>query len=132
VGEFFKGWRWKAELMMLAMAMLLTGAWMRSYVFADMISVDFLGQQYVMVSVDGGMAWDWYPRPTGSLRYERRAMGGPAMKSVARQNSALMLCKVPYWSFVWPPTLLSVWLIVAKPRKRVAQSIEAADVSPQT
>ena len=115
MGEFFKGWRCKAGLVTLAMALLLTVAWTRSYVTADAIKFGFIGQQHIAISLDGQLAWESYPG-YGRLQYERRqhrVTGNVSVRAVIDQMS----CKAPYWSVVLPLTLLSAWLILVKPRK---------------
>jgi hypothetical protein len=113
VGEFFKGWRRKLGLVTLAIACLAAVGWTRSYVVADTISVDLFWQQYVMISVDGSFAWDWYPSDSAGLRYERRIIA----KKVAAQHRNDMLFNAPYWPFVLPLTLICAWLILVRPRK---------------
>ena len=53
MGEFFKGWRRKAGLVTLAMAVVLMVGWMRSYVFHDELLLFFRMSYYELVSDQG-------------------------------------------------------------------------------
>ena len=94
MGEFFRGWRRKAGLATLAMALLLMAGWMRSYMNQEYVYVHRTPSHYKIISYDGRLRW---VRDEMSYRqYE--------------------LWSVPYWSLVLPLTLLSAWLILIKPR----------------
>ena len=149
MGDFFKGWRRKAGLVTLAMALLLTVAWMRSYGVRDEISIP--GHQYgqSIESFGGGVCWQRWSNssgplddlsielksykdvPTASYPWEdlevewRRDWAGFRFGAatftwkLSNQtfSDRMELWTVPYWSLVLPLTLLSAWLILAKPRK---------------
>ena len=58
--EFFKGWRRKAGCVTLVMVLLLTSAWIRSYVAGDVLRVEFRDSprkalSYYAESVHGGV-----------------------------------------------------------------------------
>ncbi len=105
MGEFFKGWRRKAGLVTLAMALLLTVAWMRSCVTSDVIISHSQMPSTSFESCDGGLCcFQWTDTSTA------------AQHRTSRQT----LYFIPYWSLVLPLTLLSAWLLLVKPRKAKA------------
>ena len=137
--EFFQGWRRKAGLTTLAMALLLFTAWMRSYVFRD--RVFFPGQQYcqTITSHGGSILWDQWLNPGkfDSLPIEftsfkdlftdcypgedievewRMDWAGFAFGKANPISDRMAWWIVPYWALVLPLTLLSAWLLLIKPR----------------
>ena len=66
MGDFFKGWRRKISLALLAVALLLTVPWMRSYVVFDEllvqppVGIDDIGPRlkHIVRSEDGAISWD--------------------------------------------------------------------------
>ena len=94
MGDFFKGWRRKAGVVTLAMAMLLTDAWIRSISTRDSVGFRLFGKWNVAASEEQSLQW------------------GAEVPSTILWN----VWTVPYWSIVLPLTLLSAWLILAKPR----------------
>ncbi|MBC8116025.1 MAG: hypothetical protein H7062_16685 [Candidatus Saccharimonas sp.] len=57
MGEFFKGWRRKAGLVTLAMALLFTIALMRSYVVSDTFYVSSGQTLHQLTSFAGALTW---------------------------------------------------------------------------
>jgi hypothetical protein len=53
VGDFFKGWRRKTGLVTLAMACVLTVAWMRNYANRNQVVSQFNQTIYILESFDG-------------------------------------------------------------------------------
>ena len=95
MGEFFRGWRRKAGLVTLAMACLLTVAWMRSCVTLD---------EFLLESLDG-----WIVSSDQTIQFESSVSDASGMVGIGT------IWSVPYWSLVLPLTLLSAWLILIKP-----------------
>ena len=62
MGEFFKGWRRKAGLVTLAMALVLTGAWIRTYAIKDVITIPLTPSIHYVISSRAGVMWrsDFY------------------------------------------------------------------------
>ena len=73
--------------------MVLMGAWLQSYSHSFSLKAE---------SANGIVTIDNVNIPEGV------AISGP---------SNFFCCRVPYWLIVLPLTLLSAWLILAKPRK---------------
>jgi hypothetical protein len=142
VGEFFKGWRRKTGLVVLAMAMLPTVGWVRSYVIRDTVSVRYQMSCHIVMSVDGGIGWVNLPTATrddgihfssnrihrggshwADFDVERRSdwwgfsNGKATFLAQSRNPIIIAIWIAPYWSLVLPLTLLSAWLILWKPRK---------------
>jgi hypothetical protein len=110
VGEFFKGWRRKAGLVTLALAMVLTAGWMRSTLYYDQFFMQVpRGVLHYVCSENGRIVvespadrfWDdeSFALYSGPIDYQWERVG------------------IPYWSLVLPLTLLSAWLILAKQPK---------------
>ncbi len=126
MGEFFRGWRRKAGLVTLAMALLLMAGWLRSYVIQDVLSINENRTLRLIVSFNGHfnsfnghLNWERLTPsvflPTSSMpvvRWRSFPFNNPAVW----RNSRALLWTVPYWAFVLPLTLLSAWLILIKPR----------------
>ena len=88
--EFFQGWRRKAGLATLAIALALTVGWVNSYSHGFNVKVE---------SVDGIVTIDTLSIPEG-----------------VAINGQYLCWYVPYWFIVLPLTLLSAWLLLIKPR----------------
>ncbi len=68
--EFFQGWRRKTGLALLAMALLLTAAWMRSRVLSNSIGIRRGGEYSSIHSSVGRLAWvEIYPVHKGILEF---------------------------------------------------------------
>ena len=107
MGEFFQGWRRKAGCLTLALACVLTVAWMRSRVVDDRLQL----ASQTLISSAGSIAWlsdpsgdviDWSSDPADPD-------GVVFLLGYGRETRLIM--SLPYWSLVLPPTLLSAWLI---------------------
>lgn len=150
--EFFHGWRRKAGVVTLVMAMLLFGVWMRSYSVWDSIPIKDGISLHFIQSIHGGVCWTRHvPSPSNSQMYSSQnipirwtaqdadkshlhrywlqldvewqrnwcrfhfaatTIGNPNDKT--RHDTWI----IPYWSLVAPPTLLSAYLILWKPRSK--------------
>ncbi len=146
MGEFFNGWRRKSGLVTLAMALLSTVAWMRSYVIRDKLEiVPHPHCLHAIVSGSGRLVWQrLVSTDMPFLHYDfpfvLHSSDGPEGDDLAwyrrevewrlegsgfdfgavhsfTGNVRAQFAKVPYWSLVLPLTLLSAWLILIKPRK---------------
>ena len=119
MGEFFKGWRRKAGLVMLVLAMFVTFGWMRSYIIGDAIFLRQHRTERVLSSLFGHVYW--YKRelsePIGLSIFWHTAETAYLRELNLNKDQVLPSNAVPYWSLILPLTLLSAWLILAKPRK---------------
>ena len=140
MGEFFKGWRRKAGLVTLAMACLLTIAWMRSYVRVNLLILDDKDTTYQSLStMFGGIQWTRWTSEVGhgikpndpdffrqldvwsfKVVWRWNYGGFDFVKVDMRGSDQIVRGEVPYWSLVLPLTLLSASLILVKPRKAKA------------
>ena len=133
MGEFFKGWRRKAGLVTLAMAMVLTAAWMRSRVVEDIVSFTWSDRLHMIVSSYSRASWWAMAKSRGAINWTSRSIplterGGNShlepllwielLTGGTKHGPAqTAIWTVNYWSLALPPTLLSAWLILIKPRK---------------
>ena len=141
--EFFRGWRRKAGLATLAMALLLMTGWMRSYVIRDVVCVWASQSVYSAISVHGGVLLsrstddditqpfdvDW-DSADASLFSEWSLNNDAEMDlfccrcgffvGVCSYRNVLGHPRVSvifsYSLFVQPLTLISAWLLLIKPR----------------
>ena len=120
MGEFFKGWRRKAGLVTLAMALLLTVAWMRSRFTYDAIAFDIGSQQQLIISIEDSITWWSFPDEIDDGNWVSIS---PSEWTEAADDFAEVQAKlgfrewiVPVWCMVLPLTLLSAWLILGKTR----------------
>ncbi len=147
--EFFKGWRRKAGLVTLAMALLLMAGWMRSAILMDVIIIACGKETHIAQSLEGELSWRWLvniaPQQSSaewhtlkdaplylrfstatSLTTERQLKWcGFDFGTTAENDGSWGI--VPYWSLVLPLTLLSAWLILVKARneKRTQAPIDS-------
>ena len=55
--DFFRGLRWKAGCITLLMALMATGAWLRSDRIVDAVSFAEGNRQHSIISLNGMVAW---------------------------------------------------------------------------
>jgi hypothetical protein len=154
--EFFRGWRRKIGVLTLLMACLLAAAWVRSLIITDLICIPF-GQltEEVFVSEEGKLTWqrireedpasvpthllwkcfysgvggvDDDDPPVSHCRFLGIEVGEYTSKQMGSAFPSAF-CSIPYWLFVIPLTLVSVFLMLSKPRKstqtKITESIPA-------
>ena len=136
---FFHGWRRKAGIVTLLMALALMGMCARSFCLDDDIEVP----QHLIFSNRGRVLWarsqywsratqfkwraapvskrfDWLfdcDQPEVEKEWNFNA-AGLAVGNMKQGAIAVSIWTIPYWSLVTPLTLLSAYLIHWKPRKQ--------------
>jgi hypothetical protein len=137
--SFFRGWRRKAGVVTLVMALALLVGWVRSRVVLDSLSFAVRSQvTESLVSGGGLVAWQaktnssppsvtWNTAPVTdsfdgfnnpSMRWSWRGFGvGELVPEEEFDIERIVFRIVPYWSLVLPLTILSAYLILWKPRK---------------
>jgi hypothetical protein len=115
VREFFRGWRRKAGLLMLAMALLLTAAWMKSCRYYDRVRIQTDSACYCVQSMNGTVCM-W----RGSGRWFAGGAFGWSSVEIIDWSPIPTDGYFQYWKLVLPLTLLSGYLILWKPRKAKA------------
>jgi hypothetical protein len=122
------------------MALLLTTAWMRSYIGYDRLQIPVKDSQNFVLSEDGGFAWiSWNKRGSdpdlwfwdNNLRHNDRV----PLPELAHTISEVLLVNgyqpsqwtVHYRSIVLPLTLLSAWLILGKPGRGKSQPSKSVE-----
>jgi hypothetical protein len=137
---FFHGWRRKMGVGSLVMACVLMGMWMRSYGIRDVVwiyphrtTLHWLASSngrfewMTIQSLDGDLTGDihnrWRTYPLTAPMLDARAPDANTTKrskwAEPPTSDSRSLHIIPYWSLVLPLTLLSAYLILRKPRKRV-------------
>ncbi len=127
--DVFHGWRRKAGVVLLVVACLLASAWMRSQFSREVFCWSIGHDAEVVISDDGILSW-WRL----SLQHPLRQSWNPGFVNRGRDGTYYFRARdwyvelpesyswlsVPYWSIAVPLTLLSAYLILWKPRKRVS------------
>ena len=134
MGEFFKGWRRKIGVLTLVMACVFMAGWVKSHRSFD-VFMSPLGKHWVLivVSTKGAVTCVQWNLPFNELpgfvshnlvepwnsidiahHYDNQVdeNGNQPPKSIC-------VGPVRYWSVVIPLTLLSAYLLLLKPRKKV-------------
>lgn len=137
---YFQCWRRKSGLVLLAVALLFTVVWMRSYVVEDRLLIRNSPSLNTVVSSSGVLSWDrmtpfpfhqpidWQSIDASDLEHSglwsrwsfewRWTMLGFEFGKVKWPFDKPVWVEVwviPYWSLVLPLTLLSAYLILSKP-----------------
>ena len=130
--EFFRGWRRKAGCALLVMACVTMWMWVRSRRIGE--SVDFIlaGEHHFLLSSNGQIAWEAYPsypnaRTPWYWCYNRFPKNRNPHFTI-EESRILKLDKnfvapgdrvLDYRSATYCLTLLSAYLLLWKPRKRL-------------
>jgi len=142
--DFFHGWRRKAGVVTLVMALAFMVGWVRSRSLQDRF---FVGKQdvqcYLLTSSPDGLAWIRVTDVMGfGLRsmpfYQSKAATNPTDTANFRSQAGgycwewaeFRFCKgwqqmypiefwvIPYWALTFPLTLVSAYLLLGPSRKR--------------
>ena len=146
--EFFRGWRRKVGCVTLLMACVLMGGWIRSLRVHDQLIVPRGDSVHIFASQNGMLGWarisqllatipfSWTSTTlTGTMEdswddaevhwrwhccgFDIGAATLTAKSSIWGIKMEVEQWGVPYWSLTIPLTLLSAYLMLWKPRKRV-------------
>ena len=128
MGDFFRGWRRKAGLVTLVMACVLAVGWMRSCVYGVLWYFVAGDRQHYIFSLNGRIIWgaSWTTegfdafRGSFPLTLEVADFLNTMPERLVDPRFKHAELAISYWQFVLPLTLLSAWLILAKPRKAKA------------
>ncbi len=123
--EFFHGWRRKAGVVTLVMALVFTGCWIRCRYVEDWMFLNVGNRIYLLRSDHGGFTcnrWD-RPLPTGVPLIGSQ----PVMQVVVLATGPVPGPDffVYYSGLAIPLTFLSAYLIFRKPRKRDSGPIQS-------
>lgn len=125
--NIFHGWRRKAGLVTLVIAVVLLVEWMRSLIAVDVVRFCILNRNYRLESRDVGVlftSWDVpiYHRPQ-TLSFDSFNIEEPSdlAEDIAilyrlTRNDRPNIRIIPYWHFVLAPTLISAYLLLWKHR----------------
>jgi hypothetical protein len=121
---FFHGWRRKAGVVALVMALALMGGWIRSYALLDDVSFSTPWRSHCIVSASGKLSWvagyeeHW---PLAWVTVSRIDDDG-GLEALYFGEPSIFDSRwiVSYWIPTIPLTLLSAYLILWKPRKRAS------------
>ena len=144
MGNYFKPWRRKIGVMTLGLTCLLVMGWVRSFSLTDFVQSEISSQSCVFLessaqTIGAGMEranernppiWNIFPtldttrssgiKPLNDIQHFRWneqwhdfGIGGNYDNY---PDNLLLEVQAPYWSTVIPLTLLSAYLLLAKPR----------------
>ena len=144
MGDFFKPWRRKiGVVLLLLLACLFAGGWVRSFSVKDSFNVPVGSRSLIKLVSDPGRlkvikinvgpeheapfpVGFWTTQRNGdstllfeSIHHEWHASSGAAVFSIdqgATNHVSFKSVQSPYWSLVIPLTLLSAYLLLAKIR----------------
>ena len=149
MSEFFLGWRRKIGCVTLLMALVLTGAWVRSRSVCDFVSVYRTNALFRFNSSGGYLGWFEHhkgidtsrsktmPFPSWGMRllsdypdefestaitWKIRCLGF----GIGDCSAFVSVLRVPYWSITIPLTLISFWLLLSNPRQSTQTRITEA------
>ena len=135
---YFEGWKRKAGVATLFMALVLAGGWVRSKIVGDELEFEsgpastealesFNGSLLWATSIDsdahaGTPLFRWHSRPASDYEHLRdpiyewefRAFGF-GVGHFGDHHDGLWIYVTPYWALVIPLTLLSAILLLSKP-----------------
>ena len=147
--EFFRGWKRKLGVVTLVMALAFLGGWVRSMSVVDLLDYKRDARTaYFVHSADKKLLFVWLhdnPHPflstIGSVPLSDstdirlisifRNSGwncfgfaiGDTKNNTDDSTTNIAFCLVPYWSLTIPLTLISLWLLLTKPRKSTPMKI---------
>ena len=151
MGDFFSGWRWKTGVVTLVMALLFVLGWTRSPSVVD--AIQFGSGRLTMehcVSVNGSLVWGrlrkedpksiivfpvWEASENSTLdgflakanlrcSWRRYGFGSGELNVDSSDRFQHTIWIIPYWSIVIPLALISVWLLLGKPRASTQKKID--------
>jgi hypothetical protein len=128
---FLHGWRRKGGVVLLVMACLATGLWVRTLFFADQFCFVIGDRKHYFNSGQSGLSWlsvdrslvvEWH-MVIPAEDFETRHLDRPLTESLNEVLTILTdrginpACRyLLYWWLVLPLTLLSAYLILWKPQ----------------
>jgi hypothetical protein len=141
--DFFKGWRRKAGVVTLGLACVLLGGWIWSCFESGYITVSVENINFVLNSAGGNIRATTYDGMKSTLsigpgRIWMEKQWGRTFLLIGTGSTVIVKdaesdgkplwvpgsevidewLSVPYWSLVWPLTLLSAYLLLWTPRPK--------------
>jgi hypothetical protein len=128
---FFRGWRRKAGIVTLVIAMGLMGLWMRSRAMVEMILVPARTRVHVALLLPGRVAWvshridtpgevEWLQFPTTGMRtLDFEEIEADCRQDLAHSKQGYLELRMNLLATIVPLSLLSAYLILWRPRKRI-------------
>ncbi len=127
---FFHGWRRKAGVVSLVMALVVMGMWARSQVTLTLWGFPILQRQNSIWLLRERAYWTGYQTQfpiwiAHTPRYSKMVANRlEQVQELQRKKADYREWSVSYLPASAPLTLLSAYLILWKPRKRACQSVE--------
>jgi hypothetical protein len=121
---FFHGWRRKAGVVSLLIAIAMIGGWIRSRFILDCVQLRDRDSMHQLDSFCGCVRWLRFDLVPQARRNNLASPFWASRPIDIRQGQVGFRWDqdnwaVPFWSITLPLTLLSAYLILWKPRKRV-------------
>jgi hypothetical protein len=147
---YFRGWKRKIGLMMLAMALVLTGEWVRSLNTFDELGIPWGSCMHFISSSTGTLGWwrnsgfssddqlshSFQTRRTSKSEFEdvfvqfqmEWSFRWDGFRCGKSKLHKLQIWMIPYWSIVFPLTLISAWCLLIRPRTKTVAMQDCNDV----
>jgi len=144
---FFKPWRRKCAVVIVAMSCITLAVWLRSFLYEDTVVLPTgcslyptvtsrLGRLEIQVeptAIPSAIHFHWTAETLVTTEQVRHVLN-EGMRSpflgiqVGIQRGSQMtryVAAIPYWTFILPATFASFWLLVSKPKsaRQVLQSV---------
>lgn len=142
---FFQGWKRKVGCITLVMVCLFVAGWVRSSGAYDVFAAPFGDTVLFVENLEGrfllsvfqlhqvhprtkarypqSMEWRTAEKRSGSFLIQVDRIWGKPLFQILRKtegsggnNIEITFLSIPYWSIVVPLTLISVWLLLSRPR----------------
>ena len=145
--EFFHGWRRKAGLVTLVMALVFVAGWVRSLSVADEVATRINRTTLIASSLHGRVGLGhhvgdfprskmprWNSSQVDTNGFERdfviqwKSCGVMIIEPRGLRSSPTYILTVPYCYIVIPLTLLSAYLLLGKPRQSTPK--KPSDTTP--
>ncbi|HEY4260622.1 MAG TPA: hypothetical protein VGM98_10690 [Schlesneria sp.] len=114
--EVFPSWRRITGCVTLLLACAFMGMWMRSRVAVDRYSIWYSENRFfAFESRWGEIGWQDF---NAAIAPEAGWTSYNSLPGLSRDHGGLAFNMIPYWSVVCPLAMLSVYLLLWKPRER--------------
>lgn len=107
---FFHGWRRKAGVVSLGVALAVFGMWVRSCIVDDLVDIRIAHIGLQLVSRDERLSW--------SFHKSSRQLAWATFSPRAPLRPEHQVSETHYLALIVPPMVLSAYLILWKPRKQ--------------
>jgi len=123
MGRFIRGWRQRTGLVLLLLTLESAAFWVRSYWYSDWVSLGHAVGFIDVISQQGAFSWDYSFSIDGyvSFAWDRLQFSTTDLGLIHYDN------ETPYWMITLPGGIVSLGLILWRPRQQ--STFSHSDVS---